>query len=110
MEIVPREIRALNKRKIEEIVETSVKSVGAPLPPIKADGSSPDSEAWAKSSFKNPVPVKIKLVGIQNIFNEQLLGKGFIEESACKNEIEKADFVNLQKEFVLMLPRKAVTV
>jgi len=94
------------RNMFEEIVEISLKSVGAPLPEIKDDGA-PDSKEWAKDAFENPVPIKISHVGIENILEKQILGEDFIEENACKGIGEK-DLMDLKKEFVRSLPRKAV--
>jgi len=98
----------------KQTVETTVKSIGAALPALKDDDKTPDAQEWAKSSFENPVPVKITLVGIEHLLNEQFLGEGFIEESACKNGIKKdviqKQFEDLRDEFLRVLPRKAITV
>jgi len=92
----------------EETVEVSLKSVGAPLPEIKDNGH-PDAKEWANDTFENPVPIKISHVGMENILGRQLLGKDFMDEIACKGVPEK-NLTYLQKEFVRMLPRKAVSV
>ena len=47
----------------ESIVETTVKSVGAALPEVGENGSTPDSEEWAKRAIENPVPTKVDLTG-----------------------------------------------
>ena len=53
----------------EEIVEISLKSVGAPIPEIKDNGA-PNAKEWAADAFENPVPIKISHIGIENILEK----------------------------------------
>ena len=92
------------KENFDKLVETTVSSVGAPLPSSSNDGTGPDPAEWAKNVAENPVPIKLSLVSIERILDN----KEFVDLLKCKN-YETAHVDTLRDHFRLMLPRKVVT-
>ena len=92
------------KSNFDRLVETTVSSVGAPLPSSISDETGPDPSEWAKNVAENPVPIKLSYVSIEKI----LENKEFVDEIKCK-KYETADVEKLRDQFRFMLPRKVVT-
>ena len=91
------------KSNFDRLVETTVSSVGAPLPSSSSDGNGPDPAEWAKNVAENPVPIKLSYVSIEKI----LENKELVDEIKCKNFT--ANVESLRNQFRFMLPRKVVT-
>ena len=91
------------KSNFDKLVETTVSSVGAPLP-SSSDEAGPDPAEWAKNVAENPVPIKLSLVSIESILDN----REFVDKLKCKN-YETAHVETLRDHFRLMLPRKVVT-
>merc|ERR1712008_466664 len=68
------------KSNFDKLVETTVSSVGAPLPSSSNDGTGPDPAEWAKNVAENPVPIKLSLVSIEIILDNKV----FVDELKCK--------------------------
>merc|ERR1712008_573662 len=85
------------KSNFDKLVETTVSSVGAPLPLSSSDGTGPDPAEWEKNVSENPVPIKLSLVSIERILDN----KEFVDLLKCKN-YETAHVETLREHFRLI--------